>query len=88
MFRKYIYIFVLIKTCKAMKTIRTVTTVFEIESDDFRRRAIIIGTINDEYFVKNENGIMIYTKKAMNKIYGIDYVSLTNIQKVYSRSVK
>ena len=68
-----------------MKTIKTVTTAFEIESDDFRRRAVIIGAINDEYFVKNENGIMIYTKKEMNEIYGINYVSLTNIQAVLNK---
>ena len=79
------HIFVLTKTRKTMKTIKTVTTAFEIESGNLTKRGLIIGAINDEYFVKNENGIMIYTKKEMNEIYGINYVSLTNIQEVLNK---
>jgi hypothetical protein len=64
-----------------MKTIKTTTMAFEIEGNE----AIIIGARNDEFFVKTPDGIMIYTRNEMNSIYGINFVSLTNIQAVLNK---
>lgn len=62
-----------------MKTIKSTTTVYEIERPD-GTFDIIIGANFDNYFVKTCAGIMEYTKNEMNEIYGLSMLSLKNIQ--------
>jgi len=64
-----------------MKTIKTVTTAFQIEGKD----ALIIGANHDEYFVKTSDEIMIYTRGEMIEIYDLTLGVLTNIKEVLNK---
>ena len=68
-----------------MKTVKTVTTAFEIQ-DDNGDSHLILGVSNGYYFVKTSDGIMQYTESEMQEIYEItDKICLDNISQVLNK---